>query len=205
MLLIARIQHDLADPSFRSVGRTLYNTALGGLAKPGGFIVAHAVYFGPALLLLALTWRRAVREVRQFGAGFVALLFGFLLIALTNEARILMNEWPMFALMAAIVVDKLEWRKFEAAVFGLLALVTARVWFPVNHGPYIDDWHKYPDQYYGMSMGLKMTVFSYTLMGFGCLLTGAVLYWLIHRPRPPAEPGAEELPVADGVVRHPVG
>ncbi len=205
MLLIARVQHDLADPSFRTVGRTLYNTALGGIAKPGGFFVAHAVYYGPALLLLALTWRRAVREIRQFGAGFVALLFGFLLIALTNEARILMNEWPMFALMAAIVVDKLEWRRFEAAIFGLLALVTSRVWFPVNHGPYIGDWHKYPDQYYGMSMGLKQTVFSYTLMGFGCLVTAGILYWLIHRRRPPVEPGAEELPAADGAVRHPVG
>lgn len=205
MLLIARVQHDLADPSFRTVGRTLYNTALGGAAKPAGFLVAHSVYYGPAILLLVLTWRKAVREVRQFGAGFVALLFGFLLIALTNEARILMNEWPMFALMAAIVVDKLEWRRFEASVFALLALVTSRVWFPVNHGPYIGDWRKYPDQYYGMSMGLKMTVFSYTLMGFGCLVTAGVLYWLIHRKRPRVEAEADEFPAAGGAVRHPVG
>jgi len=205
MLLITRVQHDMADPSFRTVGRTLYNTALGGIAKAAGNLVAHAVYYGPALLLLALTWRRAVREVRQFGTGFILLLLGFLLIAVTNEARILMNEWPMFALMAALVVDKLEWRRFEAVVFGLLALVTSRLWFPVNHGQYVGHWSNYPEQYYGMSMGLKMTVFSYTLMGFGCLVTAAILYWLIHRKRPPVEHGADELPAADGAVRHPVG
>jgi hypothetical protein len=205
MLLISRVQHDLADPSFRTVSRTLYNTALGGLAKPAGNLVAHAVYYGPALLLLALTWRRAVREVRQFGAGFVALLFGFLLIAVTNEARILMNEWPMFALMAAIVVDKLEWRRFEVVVFGLLALVTSRLWFPVNHGPYVGHWSNYPEQYYGMSLGLKMTMFSYTLMGLGCLVSAGILYWLLHRRRPSIEHAADERPVADDAVRHPVG
>jgi hypothetical protein len=189
MVLIVIVQRDLADPSFRTVSRTMYNTALGGIAKPAGFLVAHAVYYGPAVLLLVLTWRRAVRALSEFGAGVVALLLGFLLIAFTNEARILMNEWPLFVLLAAMVVDKLGWRRFEVAVFGLMTLIASRVWFPVNHGPYIGNWREYPDQYYGMSLGLKMTVFSYMIMGLGCLACTAVILWLLRRRTRSVAPG----------------
>jgi hypothetical protein len=110
LVAMAWVHHQLADPSFRTVSRTTYNTVLGGIVKPAGFLVAHAVYYGPAIPLLVLTWRRAVDAVREFGLNAVALTAGFLFIAITCEARIITNEWPLFALLAAIVVDRLEWR-----------------------------------------------------------------------------------------------
>lgn len=187
--VIVLVQRDLADPSFRTVSRTLYNTALGGIVKPGGFLIAHAVYFGPAVPLLALTWHRAVRALREFGAGPVAMVTGFLLIAITCEARIIMNEWPMFVLMVALVVDRLGWRARSAAVFAVLSVVASRVWFPVFHRPYTGDWRAYPDQYYGMSLGLKMTVFSYSMMTVATVAIALVLYRLVrdataHPPDP---------------------
>ena len=62
-----------------------------------------------------------------------------------------------------------------------LCLVTSRVWFPVFHGEYTGDWRAYPDQYYGMSLGLKMTTFSYVMMATASLAVGCILLWMIRR------------------------
>jgi hypothetical protein len=121
----------------------------------------------------------------------------FLLIAITCEARILMNEWPMFALLAAIVVDRLQWRGRALAAFAALTVVAARLWFPVYHGPYSGNWRAYPDQYYGMSLGLKMTVPSYLMMGTGVLICIAVL-WPLTRSRTVTGPDDATTPPTGG-------
>src|SRR5699024_7075259 len=82
---LAWVHRELADPSFRSVSRTTYNTLLGGIVKPAGFLVAHAVWFGPAVPLLVLTWRRAVEFLRGIGLNAVAMTAAFVLIATTCE------------------------------------------------------------------------------------------------------------------------
>lgn len=197
LVALAWIHRNLADPSFRSVSRTLHNTLLGGIVKPAGFLVAHAVWYGPAVVLLVLTWRRAVDVLKEMGLNAVAMTAAFVLIAITSEARILMNAWPFFVLLAAIVVDRLEWRARALALFAVMAAVTSRLWFPVFHGPFTGDWRAYPDQYYGMSLGLKMTVPSYLMMGTACLVCAAVL-WPLTRPDrrqeatdPAPEPGSD--------------
>lgn len=196
-LALAWLHRNLADPSFRTVSRTTYNTLLGGIVKPAGFLVAHAVWFGPAVPLLVLTWRRAVEFLKELGLNAVAVTAAFVLIATTCEARILMNQWPLFALLAAIVVDRLEWRGRALAIFAALTAVASRLWFPVFHGPYTGDWRAYPDQYYGMSMGLKMTVPSYLMMGTACLVCAAVLWPLTRsRDRSTTGPGPVEEPAA---------
>jgi len=190
------VHRELADPSYRTVSRTTYNTVLGGIVKPAGFVVAHAAFFGPAVPLLILTWRRAVTALKEFGLGAVAMTAAFLFIAITCEARILMNEWPMFALLAAIVVDRLQWRGRALAVFAALTLVASRLWFPVYHGPYSGDWRAYPDQYYGMSLGLKMTVPSYLMMATGVLVCLAAL-WPLTRSRKVPDPDDATAPPRD--------
>ena len=91
---LAQLHHQLAVPSERPPLRTLFNVALGGIAKPGGFLVADAAYFGVAVPLLVLTWRRAVDELRRFGVGAVAMVAVFLLSAITSEARLLSTNGP---------------------------------------------------------------------------------------------------------------
>jgi hypothetical protein len=196
---LAWVHRQLADPSFRSVSRTTYNTLLGGIVKPAGFLVAHAVWFGPAVPLLVLTWRRAVEFLRTLGLNAVAMTAAFVLIATTVEARILMNQWPLFALLAAVVVDRLEWRGRALAVFAVMTAVTSRLWFPVNHGPYSGDWRAYPDQWYGMSMGLKMTVPSFLMMGTACLVCAAIL-WPMTRSRPRPDDTDSDLPLASSAA-----
>jgi hypothetical protein len=201
LVALAWVHRNLADPSFRTVSRTMHNTLLGGIVKPAGSLVAHAVWFGPAVPLLVLTWRRAVDALRQLGLNAVAMTAAFVLIAVTCEARILMNEWPLFALLAAMTVDRLDWRGRSLAIFAALVAVASRLWFPVFHGPYTGNWRAYPDQYYGMSLGLKMTVPSYLMMSAACLVCAAVL-WPLTRPRRRHDgTGAPPEPRPDGEER----
>ena len=112
----------------------------------------------------------------------VALVLGYVVLAITVEARILLNEWPFFVLLAAVVVDQLGWKARQAWIFAALSFVMSRVWFPVYHGEYTGDWRKFPDQFYGMSLGLKMTLTSYSVMAAASLGVGFVLLWLVRRP-----------------------
>lgn len=183
-----------------TVSRTLMNTAVGGIIKPGGFLVAHSIYFGVAVPLLVLTWRRAVRTATDHGIALIALLLVYVLLSLSAESRILVNQWPFFVLLAASVVDRLTWRRRQVVLFAAGALVMSRVWFPVTQGQWTGEIRQYPDQFYGMSIGFNMTVTSYLIMTALTVAGGATMWWALRMARPgPAEPTppvavAEERP-----------
>lgn len=184
VLVVAAVGYvlgQLAEPSQHTLTRTLSNTVLGGAAKPGVFLVAHAAYYGPVLLLLLLTWRRGVRLAAQHGTGLVALLMVYVLLGIGSESRILVNQWPFLVFVAALVVDDLGWSRGRAWALGVLALVMSRVWLPVTQGPLTGRRDAYPDQLYGMSVGPRMTLLSYALLGAGTLAGAAVVAWLVFR------------------------
>lgn len=194
------VLHAVADPSGATATRTLANTALGGAVKPLGFLVAHVAYYGVMLVLLVLVWPRAVRAAARFGPGFLGLLLGFLLLGVSAESRILMNQWPLFVLLGTLAVDRLEWSRLQAAAFGVLAVVQSRVWFPLNRGPLTGDSAEYPDQWYGMSVGTRMTVPSYLAMTAVAVASVVVMTLILRaRPRrPAAASGPAPEPVAAG-------
>lgn len=171
----------IADPSDHTLTRTLANTVLGGAAKPAVFLVAHVAYVGPVLLLLVLTWRRGVRLAAAHGPGLLALLMAYVLLGVGSESRILVNQWPFLVFVAALVVDDLGWSRGRAWMLGALALMMSRVWLPVTQGPLTGRRDAYPDQLYGMSVGPRMTLPSYALLGAMAVVGGAVVAWLTLR------------------------
>lgn len=200
MFVIGRIQHQLATQSEQTISRTLSNTGLGAVVKPLGFLVTHATYYGPAVLLLVFTWRIAVRRMSAFGPGMVCLLVLYIALGVSTESRILVNQWPFFALAAALVVDELGWSLRKTWIFGAVAVVVSRAWLPIHHGPITLDWSHYPAQWYFMSNGPTTTTLSYTILTGLTLVAAAVTWWLLRSHRTEARAGA--VPPADGPYPH---
>ena len=185
MFVISRVQHALGTESPLTLGRTLWNTALGSVVKPLGFLVLDATYYGPGVLLLIFAWRLAVRRMASFGPRMVSLLIVYILLGVSTEPRVLVNQWPFFALAVALVAHELGWNRRKAWIFGAVALVMSRAWFPISHGPITHDWRSYPEQWYFMSNGPTTTTLSYVMLTV-LTLAGAVVIWRLRTASPSA-------------------
>lgn len=180
LLGVSLMQARLSQPSELTLLRTLQNISLGSIAKPAGFVVAGTTFFGPALLLTIAWWRRVVPRLAEHGPVLVAVMVGYVVLAVDLEARKFMNVWPFVAAFTAAAVDRVGWRGRQVAWFAVLSLVASRVWLPLNHGELTGDRLAYPDQLYFMSMGPRMSPLSFLLMLGVSVVIGALL-WLIHR------------------------
>ena len=205
--LISLFQHAVANESARTLGRTLWNTSLGSVAKPLGFLVVHTAYYGPGVLLLVFTWPLAVRLMAQFGPRVLALIAVFVVLGVGTQSRIVINEWPLFALAAALVAHELKWSWRETWILAVLAAVTSRMWMPIHHGPITGAWKTYPSQWYFMNKGETTTVLSLLMLTVLAVVNGIVVWHLLHGRRKRADEIAppDERPVGHEAAPVPGG
>lgn len=176
-----------SDGSGSGLEQTFMNILQEASNKPGGFLVAHAMYVGPGVVLLVLTWRHAVAAVGRLGVGMVLIMGGYLLLSIGSESRKLLNLWPFFAVAAALVVEQRGWSGRRVAVFAAMSVAMSRIWLPltqgiVRTGPSSvahpeDQWLTL----YRISIGPWMTLPVYAALGACCVVAGAALYWLLSR------------------------
>ncbi len=178
------VHSQISYPTAHTAGRTLFNTYLGAAAKPLGFLVIHTTYYGPAVVVVVVFWRRLVAELSRFGPGALAVLVGFVMLGFSTEARILVNNWPVFALGVALVAERHGWRLRQAAGFVVLALALSRFWLPLRHGAITGEWQEFPSQWYFMSNGPTTTATSYVIW-VGVALGTCVALWLLSGVRRP--------------------
>lgn len=195
LAVVTLVHRYFSTTNHHTVSRTLENTYLGAAVKPLGFLVMHVTYFGPAVLVLVASWRRAVAALGRFGPGLLAVLLAFVLLAFSTESRILTNEWPLFVLGAALVVHQQRWRMPQAIGFALLSLVLSRFWLELDRGPITMDWQEYPGQWYFMSNGHTTTTTSYLVLLAAASAAAGVL-WLLVRTRHAGGEGPDEPPVS---------
>jgi len=183
------VQARLVAPGGPTLSRTLANTSLGGATKPLILVVAHTIFYGPAVMLIVLRWRRIVAAMSWQGPAFVLLMLVYVVLGISAESRILMNMWPFFAAFAAVAAHQLRWHRSQAWAFAGLSLLASRVWFPLYHGEFVQRHGRYPNQYYGMSVGTRMTVTSYLIMAGVTVICAVAVWWLV-RSSPQREPAA---------------
>jgi hypothetical protein len=172
VLVAILLQASVSTPSDLSVTRTLSNILAGGIQKPGVFLVSNIAYFGPAVVAVALLWRRVVGAVSAEGLAAVVLITGYVLLSVGAESRIFMSMWPFFAGFAAKAVDALSWNRNQVAGFAAVALVTSRLWLPIQIGHTSDG---LPGVIYRASIGWRMPIATYLIMA----AAGAVVAWFV--------------------------
>lgn len=111
------------------VGLYLEVSAYRAVARPAAFLVAHAAYFGPLVLLLLLRWRRACEAVRaRGGPGLALALVATLFMALDSESRHLVHGWPLVVPFAVLATEDLWRSPVRVAAVVALGVVGSGVW-----------------------------------------------------------------------------
>ncbi len=155
------------------------------IAKPFLFLVAHVVWYGPIILAMVFFWGRICREAQAYGPGMVLSLAFGLFLALNPESRQAQTVFPILAVLAAKVLEGLNWTARRWTVFTALALLLSKAWLPLNLTPWpeLDRLFEFPIQLFLMSFGGCMTTWTYLLQGAGVLLAAGVMAWVTSSRR----------------------
>lgn len=171
-----------------------YNILSQSFTNPLNFWVAHAVYFGLAMLLLIFLTKAFREQVLQHGYGALAWMLAFGFFAIGNESRQLINAYPVFLLFLLMAMQR-SWEISPtfAYAYALLSLLVSRFWYSINaNGNFsnntdITGFLEFPLQQYFMFQGpwTSNTMYGIHLIGAGVLLlaiTGSIYKWnLIQR------------------------
>lgn len=153
------------------------------IAKPGVFLLAHTIYYGPLVILTLLNWKSVSRTIHQYGIGVtLACLFG-LANAMDSEARHVINFVPMFFPFVVKATDSLSWGWRQYATLAGLNLVFSKCWFQINAAPWVGNQFLWPDQRFAMSVGPYMNNESYLIQGAIFLTSVSLIYWYCVQSR----------------------
>jgi len=139
-------------------------TVYTSVARPGVFMLAHALFFGPLVLMLFLRWSSIARRLRESGVGLTLVALLGIALALNSESRRLFLLAGLFLPFVVVELDELEWRARDWAVVSALTLVSSKLWLTIDTtlGGSALDW---PAQSLFMTSGPWMSWTSYLWQG----------------------------------------
>jgi hypothetical protein len=186
LLLLRWSVHILAGPvpsswTFKAFVISLFASSA---MEPFMFVVAHAVYFGPAILLVVIFWRRFCQETGRYGIGFRLFVILNLLLSIGPQSRYQIPALGVFVAILIMVLDR-EWLpRWSFPLWLLLSVFYSKVWYTFNTSPMNPDgtmarFHTFPLQHFFMNSGPWMSHAMFIVQGSVVFLTIIVLYWSV--------------------------
>lgn len=102
-----------------------------GVQRPGAFIVAHTVFFGPVVLLMILKWPHVCEAAARYGAAPIALFGLALLMGLNSESRRAVAFVPVLVPFVTIAACDLPWNPRKLGAWIVLSLFFLIIWHPL--------------------------------------------------------------------------
>jgi hypothetical protein len=178
----------------------LIGSAVLSVAKPGVFLIAHLVVFGPAFFLLLWYLRPVVDAAARHSAGAALFLSAVLVLSLNPESRTMTFTYPLVMTFLCIAIQEfnISWRFVIA--FLVCSLLLSRCYLSLNAlgmeevgpGPLTDYGAllRFPWQWMFMNIGPWMGWVGYVANLAMVGLVAAVLFAL----RPPPVGGKAKSP-----------
>jgi hypothetical protein len=128
----------MPQPPFISTQVFIQNTLFLSVQRPGTFLVGHAVFFGPWVVLLALRWRDVTDAAARLGAGSVAVLGLAILMGMNNEGRRMLGIMPVVLAPVLLGLARARWTLERLGQLLVLTLLASKVWYTVVQSPIPD-------------------------------------------------------------------
>lgn len=187
------VVHQIATPvpySWNSRELVIY-TFVSSLTEPLIFVVAHAVYYGPAIVLLLIFWRPFCESAGQYGIGFRLFVIVNLCLSICPQSRYQIPYVSAFVIVLVTMLDRSVLHRWTLTWWILLSIFYSKIWYTFNTAPMIPDgtmavFQTFPLQHFFMNSGPWMSKPMYLVQGGVVLVTAITLYFLVGRqPIPP--------------------
>ena len=156
-------------------------------------LVSVGVFWGPAVVLMMLQWRRFAAAARALGPGWVALLSFNLPFAVVGEPRFVTLAWPFLVVALVCAIDQQPVRRRFGWAFAAASLFFAQFWLPLNYLRWdrqdFQNLLVLPKQLYFMHYGLWMSWPAYVAQSLALLIVGIWLHGTWRREATGAKPG----------------
>lgn len=182
-------------PSILAPQTYLLFVGLWTIAKPGVFLLAHILYFGPCLILGIFLWKSTSRHVRQAGLGMTLMMLFGCSLAMDSESRHVINFVPAFVAFVVKATEARRWTTRQYLFLASLSLLLSKCWLTINVGPMVGNAFAWPDQRFMMTVGPFMSDEMYLWQGAIVVVVAAIIYVVCFRP--PSEQG--NVCVSDGL------
>ena len=103
------------------------------VAKPGVFIIAHFVTFGPCFLLILYYLRGVIEVSSENCIGISFLIFSTMALLLNSESRMLAFTFPILITYLCSYLNNEDISKKFLLIFFILSIVISRFYFPLNY------------------------------------------------------------------------
>jgi hypothetical protein len=171
-----------------SSAQFLCEHSLAAIRGPLWGLVHQVVYFGPIILVAALSWRRIAAVAAAWGPAAVLALAMALAFAAGSNSR-QWNHLVPLVVAAAIAVTDERWTAGRAIAFSALALAWSKLWLTIGYDRH-HHWHEFPDQRYFMNHGPYANDSMYLIHLIAAVLTGLALFLVLR--------GSRERTIGDG-------
>ncbi|HEX2851609.1 MAG TPA: hypothetical protein VHO24_00115 [Opitutaceae bacterium] len=178
----------LMAPAAPSGTLSLEQFLIGGITRPGLFLVGDASYYGAMAVLGALFLPLLLRAAAELGTGLLLALGFGLALNLYPEARMTLTLAPFFVLVLVLALQHHRLTRLHWIFIAACQALSSKIWLPFPAGAAdFEKFHTYPVQYSLMSFGPWMANDSFLLQG--ALLLAALAIAAMIFPRRPSEYG----------------
>jgi hypothetical protein len=181
VVAIKAFQAALTDrPGYMAFSVYLLTVAVGAVAKPGVFLVAHVAYFGPWLILAGMLWKPVCRLIHKHGTGLTLAAVAGFLHGLDSESRHDIYLVPMLVPFFVKATESLGWSTRVYVFLAATSALASKVWLTIQ-GTFLDNAFQYPDQLYWMHHGPFMGNTMYVAQGGAAIVIGVMVYFACRR------------------------
>ncbi|MBL7069123.1 MAG: hypothetical protein ISS34_04625 [Candidatus Omnitrophica bacterium] len=110
----------------------LYRIFITPVIRPLTFLLAHVVYFGPAIIIAAVFFDKISKLTKDWGIGITALLIANLSLAIFAESRGSINIVPFVVFFVVLFIDRVKWDNRIYLGFMVISLILSKVWLGLN-------------------------------------------------------------------------
>lgn len=100
---------------------------------PGGFIIAHAMFFGVLPIFFFIRyWKTTQENFMLLPQGEKYFIYLILLLVLNSESRQLINLYPFLLVYLLKSIERVKLRWFEIFFFSIISIVQSGFWYQIN-------------------------------------------------------------------------
>ena len=161
----------------------LFNIIQQSISYPFVSIVAHSIYFGPAIMLMLLYFKPIIQSIKQQGDSAVVYFIVITLFCLGSESRQFVPYYPFLVVMLMLAINSFSFTRRQVILFVILSILFSKCWFPINVPGIFEsyDFGNFPDQRYFMNHGPFMSKLSYLINLGIALIMGGCIYLVFRK------------------------